>query len=67
VASEENQVKKPVVIHYDHPDLWDINICGVRGTWSANGNVKKVTCKRCRRHLTYWVKKEIKARYGNSK
>jgi len=47
------------VIHYHHSDLWDVNICGVRGTWSANGNPKKVTCRRCRRHLTYWVLREM--------
>lgn len=47
------------IVHYNNPDLWDVNICGVRGTWSANGDPKKVTCKRCRRHLTYWVEKDI--------
>jgi hypothetical protein len=49
------------VLHYNSAALWDVNLCGVRGTWSATGDVRKVTCKGCRRHLTYWVKRAIRA------
>ena len=50
------------VIHFNHSMLWDVNLCGVRGTWHANGDPKKVTCKRCRGHLSYWVYKELRKR-----
>jgi len=54
--------RRPPVQHYHHGALWDVNLCGVRGTWVATGDPKNVTCPRCRRHLTYWVRRGLRAR-----
>ncbi len=50
--------EKDKVTHYDDIEIFGgINLCGVRGTWHGTGDVKKVTCKRCRRKLTYWMRR----------